>query len=171
MKVKICGLTRADQARHAAGAGAAYLGFVLFPASPRALTPETAASLLAGAEWSATNVALLVDPGDELLDQLAALPIDMLQLHGSESPERVAEIKARSGLPAMKAIGIRDAADLPAIRRYAGVADQLLIDAKPPKGATRPGGNALAFDWSLIRDIDWPAALAAGWRTDPWQRR
>jgi phosphoribosylanthranilate isomerase len=102
-------------------------------------------------------VALTVDAEDAALDALcAAVPLDMLQLHGDESPERVAQVKARYGLPVMKAIGVAGAGDLAAIDAYAGVADQLLIDAKPPPGATRPGGNALAFDWRLIEGRDWP---------------
>jgi len=96
------------------------------------------------------------------------VPLDMLQLHGRETPDRVAEIKARYGLPVMKAIGIAGEADLGQIDRYATVADQLLIDAKPPKGAERPGGNAAAFDWSLIEGREWPLPwlLAGGLTPD-----
>jgi phosphoribosylanthranilate isomerase len=96
------------------------------------------------------------------------VPLDMLQLHGAETPERVVEIKARHGLPVMKAIGVAGADDLAQIDRYAGVADQLLVDARPPPGATRPGGNALAFDWGLIEGRDWslPWLLAGGLTPD-----
>jgi phosphoribosylanthranilate isomerase len=103
------------------------------------------------------KVALTVDADDAMLDELIRqVPLDMLQLHGKESPARVAQVKTRYGLPVMKAIGIAADSDLDQIDRYAKVADQLLIDAKPPKGADRPGGNALAFDWSLIAGRRWP---------------
>jgi len=110
------------------------------------------------------KVALAVDPDDALIDMLTELPLDMIQLHGSESPERVAEIGARTGLPIMKAIGVRKTADLDAVARYAPVAAHLLVDARPPPGATRPGGNALAFDWRLVAGRHWPVPwmLAGG---------
>lgn len=164
MRVKICGLTEPEGVRAAVDAGAAYLGFVFFPPSPRSVAPDTARALALLAPPGLVRVALVVDAADELIDTVAALPIDMIQLHGEESPERVAAVRARTGLPVMKAIGIREAADLAAIARYAPVADQLLIDAKPPKDATRPGGNALAFDWRLIAGRRWPVPwmLAGG---------
>ncbi|MEM8843141.1 MAG: phosphoribosylanthranilate isomerase [Pseudomonadota bacterium] len=164
MRVKICGLTRAEDARAASEAGAAYLGFNFFPPSPRSITPAAAPALLSEVPEGVVRVALLVDPDDALMAEIAALPIDMLQLHGSEPPERLATLRARTGLPVMKAIGIREAGDLAQIDRYAPVADQLLIDAKPPKGATRPGGNAITFDWRLIAGREWrvPWLLAGG---------
>ncbi|MBY8977028.1 phosphoribosylanthranilate isomerase [Rhodobacteraceae bacterium NNCM2] len=164
MRVKICGLTRADDVRVAADAGASYLGFVFFPPSPRSISPDQARDLLAHAPAAIGRVALLVDPDDALVAEVAALPITMLQLHGQESAERVAELRERSGLPVMKAIGIRDAADVAKIDHYAPVVDQLLIDTKPPKGATRPGGNAVTFDWNLIAGRQWsvPWMLAGG---------
>ena len=112
------------------------------------------------------KVALVVNADDAFLDELVArVPLDMLQLHGSETPQRVAEVKARYGLPVMKAIGIADAGDLAQIDAYSGVADQLLIDAKPPKDAVLPGGNGLAFDWTLLADRKYwtvPWMLAGG---------
>lgn len=156
MRVKICGLMEPGAVAAAAEAGAAYLGFVMFPPSPRSLDAETLRALALSAPPGVVKVALAVNPDDALVEVLAGLPIDMVQLHGTEAPERVAEIKARTGLPAMKAIGVREASDLEAVARYAPVADQFLIDAKPPKGATRPGGNAVAFDWRLVAGRRWP---------------
>ena len=164
IRVKICGLTTPQAAAHAAGAGAAYVGLVFFPPSPRYVTRDRAKDIAEAVPPGVIKVALTVDPDDALLDQVAALPIDMIQLHGSEPPDRVQQIKARLGLPVMKAIGIRDAQDLDQIARYAPVADQLLVDTKPPKGATRPGGNAVSFDWRLIAGRRWPVPwmLAGG---------
>ena len=167
MKVKICGLTNAAAVAHAAGAGAAYLGFNFYPPSPRALELATARTLVQAAPAGITRVALVVDAGDAFLDQLLAeVPVDMLQLHGDESPERVTEISARTGLPVMKAVGIRDAEDLPRIAQFEAVADQLLIDAKPPREGVGilPGGNGLSFDWRLIAGRRWarPWLLAGG---------
>ncbi|MEM8790602.1 MAG: phosphoribosylanthranilate isomerase [Pseudomonadota bacterium] len=156
MKVKICGLTRPEDVAAAAKAGADYLGFIFFPPSPRFISPDQAGDLMRGAPDGVAKVAVTVDPDDELIDQLRALPVDVLQLHGRESPERVSELKRRTGLPVIKALGIREAADLDQIDRYAPVADQLLLDSKPPKEATRPGGNALSFDWRLLSNRTWP---------------
>lgn len=157
IRVKICGLTEARDVAAAVAAGAAYVGFVFFEKSPRHVGIEAARALAIEVPPGVAKVALTVDTEDAALDALcAAVPLDMLQLHGRESPERVAQVKARYGLPVMKAIGVAGAADLAAIDAYASVADQLLIDAKPPPGATRPGGNALAFDWRLIEGRDWP---------------
>jgi phosphoribosylanthranilate isomerase len=114
-------------------------------------------------------VALTVDADDAALDTLlATVPVDILQLHGHESPERVAEVRARCGLPVMKAVGVAGEEDLPALEAYARVADQLLVDAKPPKGADLPGGNGLAFDWRLIAGRRWPVPwmLAGGLTPD-----
>lgn len=167
MKVKICGLTSAAAVGHAADAGAAYLGFVFYPPSPRALELDAARTLAQTAPAGVTRVAMVVDADDAFLDQLVAgVPLDMLQLHGQESPERVTEIRARTGLPVMKAVGIRDAEDLQRIAEFEAVADQLLIDAKPPKEGigSLPGGNALSFDWRLIAGRRWarPWLLAGG---------
>lgn len=163
-RVKICGLTRPEQVRQAADAGADYVGLVFFPRSPRNLSPEQAAELLAAVPRGVTPVALLVDPNDALADTVAALGVEMLQLHGDESPERVAELRARTGLPVMKVVGIGGPDDLDGIAPHEAAADQLLVDARAPAGATRPGGNALAFDWGLIAGRHWsrPWMLAGG---------
>lgn len=168
--VKICGLTAPDHVRAAADAGARYVGFVFFPKSPRHLEIETAAALAHLVPAGVAKVALTVNASDEELDGLVAgVPLDMLQLHGKESPARVAEIRARFGLPVMKAIGVADADDLAAIDLYSEVADQLLIDAKPPRNADLPGGNGLAFDWRLLAGRKYwrrPWMLAGGLTPD-----
>jgi len=164
-RVKICGLTRQGDVAAAAKAGAGYVGFVFFPKSPRHLEPDAAGALMLSVPEGIAKVALTVDAGDAALDALVrALPIDILQLHGRETPERVAEIRARYGLPVMKAVGIATAADLPALEDYARVADMLLVDAKPVPGADLPGGNGVAFDWRLIAGRRWPVPwmLAGG---------
>lgn len=165
VRVKICGLrTEADVAAVAA-AGAAYAGFVFFAKSPRHLTVEAAARLALAAPPGLAKVALTVDADDATLDAIVeGVPLDMLQLHGHESPDRVAEVRARYGLPVMKAVGVADEGDLAAVFDYSTVADQILVDAKPPKGADLPGGNGLAFDWRLVAQRRWlrPWMLAGG---------
>lgn len=164
MRAKICGLTTPEAIEAAAKAGAAYIGFVFFPKSPRNISLAEAEVLALSVPPGIVKVALTVNADDALIDDIAALPIDMFQLHGSESPTCVAEVKARTGLPVMKAIGVADASDLERIADYEGVADQILVDAKPPKGGEVPGGNGLAFDWRLIEGRDWagPWMLAGG---------
>lgn len=166
IRVKVCGLRTAADVHAAAAAGASYVGFVFFPKSPRNVTVAQAAALAVEVPMGIAKVALVVNADDAFLDDLTAhVPLDILQLHGSESPARVAEVKARYGLPVMKAVGIADAGDLPQIDAYAAVADQLLIDAKPPKDADLPGGNGLAFDWTLLADRKYwtkPWMLAGG---------
>ncbi len=165
ISVKICGLTTPEHVAAAAQAGARYVGFVFFAKSPRNVSIETAAALAADVPIGVAKVALTVNADDATLDAITAtVPLDMLQLHGSESPERVAAVKARYGLPVMKAVGIAGPQDVAQIDLYAGVADQLLIDAKPPKDADLPGGNGLAFDWQLVVRKYWPCPwmLAGG---------
>lgn len=164
MRAKICGLITPEAVEAAAEAGAAYIGFVFFPKSPRNLSLAEAEVLALSVPPGIVKVALTVNADNALIDDIAALPIDMFQLHGAESPARVAEVKARTGLPVMKAIGVADADDLERIADYDGVADQILVDAKPPKGGEVPGGNGLAFDWRLIEGRDWtgPWMLAGG---------
>ena len=120
--------------------------------------------MIAAAPPGVTTVALLVDPDDALVDRAFALGVGMLQLHGRETPERVAEIRARAGLPVMKAVGIGGPRDLARIAAYEAVADLILVDARPPAGASRPGGNAAAFDWRLLAGRRWalPWMLAGG---------
>ena len=169
MLVKICGLTTPETVEAAADAGARYLGFVFFPKSPRNLTPGEARPLAAMAPPGVMKVALTVNPDDALIETVAALPIDMIQLHGAETPERVAEVKRLSGLPVMKAIKVREAEDLTVAKSFVSAADRLLFDAKPPTDLKNalPGGNALAFDWRLLAGTDWPLPwmLAGGLHT------
>lgn len=165
VRVKICGLGTPATVAAAIDAGAAYIGFVFVEKSPRHLEIATAAELAALVPAGICKVALTVDADDAMLDRiLADVPIDMLQLHGRETPSRVAEIRARFGLPVMKAVGVRHEGDLPALEDYGRAADLLLVDAKPPKGAKLPGGNGLAFDWRLIAGRRWPVPwmLAGG---------
>jgi phosphoribosylanthranilate isomerase len=165
IRVKICGLRTPADVTAVARAGAAYAGFVFFAKSPRNVTlPEARLAALAAPPGLA-KVALTVDADDATLDAIVeAVPLDMLQLHGHESPDRVAQVRARYRLPVMKAIGLADESDLPAIFAFSTVADQILIDAKPPRGADLPGGNGLAFDWRLLEGRRWlrPWILAGG---------
>ena len=165
VRTKICGLRSASDVLAVAEAGAAYVGLVFFERSPRNLTIDAARAMALEAPVGLAKVALLVDPDDAALDAVtAAVPLDMLQLHGTETPERVAAIRERTGLPVMKAVGLRDVSDLAALDAHATVADQLLVDAKPPEGAALPGGNGVGFDWRLIAGRDWsvPWMLAGG---------
>ena len=167
--IKICGLRRAGDLDAAAAAGARYAGFVFFPKSPRAVTIPQAAALTRAAPEGVARVGLFVDPDDALLDAtLSQVPLDILQLHGAESPERLAEIRARHGLPLMKAVGLSGPEDFDALWTYGLAADLLLIDAKPAPGAELPGGNGLAFDWRLLvgRRILKPWLLAGGLTPD-----
>jgi phosphoribosylanthranilate isomerase len=164
-RVKLCGLRTPADVTAAAEAGAAYVGLVFFARSPRNLTiPEARLAALAAPPGLA-KVALVVDASDADLDAIfEAVPLDLWQLHGYETPDRVATVRARYGLPVMKAIGIRDEGDLPAILDFSTVADQVLIDAKPSPEAALPGGNGLSFDWRLIAGRRWlrPWMLAGG---------
>lgn len=169
VRTKICGLSRAQDVTAAVDAGAAYLGFVFFPKSPRNVTVDVARALALDVPPGVARVALVVNADTALIDQITNnVPIDMIQLHGDEPPERVTEIKSRTGLPVMKAVGIADADDLPKLVTYGRVADQVLVDAKPPRGADLPGGNGLAFDWRLIAGRRWPVPwmLAGGLTPD-----
>lgn len=163
--VKICGLNDAAGFDAAVAEGADMVGFVFFPASPRNVTPAQAAELSARATDGPLRVGLVVDPDDALLEAiLGAVRLDILQLHGHETPERCAAVRARFGLPVMKALGIAEAADLAQLPRYAPVVDRFLLDAKPPPGATLPGGNAASFDWTLLAGatVPRPWLLAGG---------
>ncbi|SFR38857.1 phosphoribosylanthranilate isomerase [Litoreibacter janthinus] len=168
-RVKICGLGRPADVTACAAAGAAYVGFVFFEKSPRHLTLDAARDLALSVPLGLAKVALTVNADDAALDALVdQVPLDMLQLHGSESPDRVVEIRDRFGLPVMKAVGVADEGDLAALDDYMRVADQILVDAKPPKDAALPGGNGLAFDWRLIAGRRWPTPwmLAGGLTPD-----
>ena len=163
--VKICGLTDETAVAAAVEGGAAMCGFVFFAASPRNVTPEEAAALTARVPEGIVKVGLVVDADDRLLaDIVAAAGIGLLQLHGTESPERTAEIRDRFGLPVMKVLAIQGPDDIAAARAYEDIAEWLMFDAKPPEGATQPGGNARAFDWGLLQGATWsrPWLLAGG---------
>jgi phosphoribosylanthranilate isomerase len=170
LAVKICGLTDQGALAAAIEGGACYLGFVFYPRSPRALSPEQAGDLARGAPPDRTTVGVFVDPDDSLLDRvLAQVPLAALQLHGAESPDRVRAIKARTGCAVIKALQVAEARDLAPVSSYAGSADMLLFDARPPKEPGRlPGGNGLAFDWRLLRDlrVGCPWLLSGGLSAD-----
>lgn len=155
LTVKICGLKSESALDAALEAGADLVGFVFFPPSPRHLGLEAARALATRVKGRAGIVALTVNATDEsLLDIATALNPDLLQLHGSETPERVVAIRTRFGRPVMKALPVAARADLSPVRLYANVADRLLFDARAPKDATRPGGLGKPFDWSLLAGID-----------------
>jgi phosphoribosylanthranilate isomerase len=164
-RIKICGLTTPETVAAAVDAGATYLGFNFFAKSPRSVDIETARNLAVEVPPGVMKVALVVNADDAMIEAInARVPLDMIQLHGTETPERVREVKALAGLPVMKAVGIADEEDLAKIDDYTSVADQLLIDAKPPRNAKLPGGNGLYFDWRLISNRRWasPWMLAGG---------
>jgi phosphoribosylanthranilate isomerase len=168
--VKICGLSREDDVAAAVAGGARFVGFVFYPPSPRHLSIERAAVLAKSVAPGIQRAAVLVDADDAFLARLlAAVPLDMLQLHGKETPERVAAIKERFRIRAMKAIAVADEGDLDRAQAYLGVADWLMFDAKPPKDKSDalPGGNALAFDWRLLRRRRWPLPWMLSGGLDP----
>lgn len=153
--IKICGLTSADAIERAVRRGASHLGFIFFEKSPRNIEPDIAGKLADAVRGSVKIVAVTVDADNDELDEIIdLLKPDMLQLHGSESPERVLNVKAVYGLPVMKAFSIRDDDDLAKIDPYIGIADKFLFDAKPPKDSDLPGGNGVSFDWTLLRSLD-----------------
>lgn len=157
--VKICGLSTPETLAATIEAGADMAGFVFFEKSPRHIGLETARTLGALAAGRIKKVALTVDAPDAALGEVVdALAPDLLQLHGAETPQRVAAVKARFKLPVIKAVGVASAEDVAGARAYEGVADILLFDAKPTPGAVVPGGAGVAFDWDLLRNIsakDW----------------
>ncbi len=148
-QVKICGLTDPDLVAFAAREGADWIGFMFVAGSPRQVTFAAAQTLLLYV-GKAVPVAVFVDPSDEDVRAAAALGFPVLQLHGTETPERVAEIKALTGLEIWKVLSVRDAADLAGAGAYAS-ADRLLIDAKPPEGEAIAGGHGAAFDWAILK--------------------
>lgn len=164
-QVKICGIRSPDVLTAAIAAGAEYIGLVFFPPSPRYLTPRDAQPLADAARGRAKIVALVVDPDDALLDEIArVVQPDFLQLHGKETPERVAEIARRMGLPIIKAIGVESREDAERSRLYAPHVALVLFDAKPPKDGPLPGGNGVAFDWRHLETVkdDHPFMLSGG---------
>jgi phosphoribosylanthranilate isomerase len=167
---KICGLATPEAVAAAVAGGARFVGFVFYPPSPRHLSIEQAAALARAVPDGILKVAVTVDATDEFLARLfAKAPIDMLQLHGKETPERVQALKDRFRIRTMKAIAVASESDLDAAKRYLGVADWLMFDAKPPKDKSDalPGGNALAFDWRLLRRRQWPLPWMLSGGLDP----
>lgn len=169
-RAKICGLTTPEAVRAAVDGGAGWIGFVTFARSPRHIAPAAARPLSLPARGRGVEVvSVLVDPDDGLIDAVSRdLAPDWLQLHGSESPERVAAVRARTGLRVIKALPVSDPADLRATEAYAGAADALMFDARPPAGADRPGGVGARFDWAMLKGeaVARGAFLAGG--LDPW---
>jgi phosphoribosylanthranilate isomerase len=154
LDIKICGLKTPDAVEAALAGGATHVGFIFFGKSPRNIAPAEAGMLRKAALGRGLAVAVTVDADDVLLDEIvAAMAPDMLQLHGKETPQRVAEVKARFGLPVMKALAISAAADLETASVFFGIADRMLFDAKPPKGSELPGGNGVSFDWTLLANL------------------
>lgn len=165
IEVKICGLTDAAAVKAVVEGGAAMCGFVFFPASPRNLTPKEAAELTKGVPEGVIRVGLTVDADDALLAEIASVAkVDMVQLHGAETLARTNEVRERFGLPVIKVLAVQGPDDLAAAKAYQGVADRLMFDAKPPKDASRPGGNARAFDWRVLKNQTFalPWLLAGG---------
>lgn len=153
--IKICGLKTPESVAAALDCGATHIGFIFFAKSPRNISPAAAAELRQAAMGRAEVVAVTVDADDAMLDRIVAeVQPDMLQLHGRETPERVAFIKARYGLPVMRAFAISQASDLDVIEPFRGIADRFLFDAKAPKGSELPGGNGVTFDWKLLSVLD-----------------
>lgn len=159
VRAKICGLNDAESMQAAVDGGAAFVGLVFYPRSPRAVTPEQAANLAALVPATVGKVGLFVDPDDRAVEAvLNCCPLDLMQLHGDESPERVAALRELTGIRVMKVIRVAGPGDLEVAPDYYPVADWLMFDARPPrdmKGAL-PGGNALAFDWLLLHDWQFP---------------
>ena len=163
VKVKICGVRTPAILEAAAAAGADFVGLVFFAKSPRNLRLQEAAGLAEAARGRVATVAVMVDPDDGLIDQVAGtVRPDLLQLHGHESPERVAAIKARAKLPVIKAISVAAATDVADASAYAGIADQILFDAKATQDAALPGGNGVPFDWRVLATARPPFGLSGG---------
>ena len=167
VQAKICGLNSAIAVTAAVSGGARFVGFVFYPPSPRAVDVAAAAALAGSVPAATARVGLFVDETDaRLAEVLASVPLDMLQLHGAETPARVAAIRARFGLPVMKALKVAEPADLDLAAAYDDAADWLLFDAKPPARLENalPGGNAVSFDWRLLAGRSWarPWMLSGG---------
>lgn len=169
LKAKICGVSTPEAVRAALDGGAGWLGFMFFPKSPRNLAPQAAARLAEPARGRAKSVAVMVDPSDAQVEEVAGiLRPDLIQLHGHESPARAREIATRAGCGIIKALPVAEAADLDAAGPYEALVEHLMFEARPPKDAALPGGSGRTFDWSLLagRRFARPWFLAGG--LDPW---
>lgn len=163
VEVKICGVRTPAILDAAVSAGADYVGLVFFEKSPRHLSVADAAGLVAAARGRVRTVVVVVDPENALIETIAAdVQPDVLQLHGAETPDRVAAVKAKTGLPVFKAVAVSEAADVAAAGRYDGIADRILFDAKAPRGSDLPGGNGARFDWTILEGAPMPFALSGG---------
>ena len=164
IEIKLCGLKEPSHIEAAFNLGIKYLGFVFFEKSPRFLRNDSAKSLISLTPPGIIKVGLVVNPSDECLNSISGLNLDMIQLHGSESIDRVKEIKSKFNFSLIKAIGIKEKKDLDLVESYSEVADHLLIDAKPSSNASLPGGNGIKFDWTILEKKSWsfPWFLAGG---------
>ncbi|TRC93455.1 phosphoribosylanthranilate isomerase [Mesorhizobium sp. WSM4303] len=155
LDIKICGLKTDEAMAAALAGGASHVGFIFFAKSPRYVEPAEAGRLRQAAIGKAKAVAVTVDADDAFLDEIVEkMRPDMLQLHGAETPARVAEVKGRYGLPVVKVFSVSEAADLDRLKPFIGIADRFMFDAKPPKGSQLPGGNGVAFDWRILAGLD-----------------
>ena len=163
IEIKLCGLKEPSHIEVAFNLGIKYVGLVLYKKSPRYLNREIARSLISNSPPGIKKVGLVVDPTNDFLDAISDIDLDMLQLHGSETLERVKEIKSKVNVSLIKAVGVNDKKDLELVEKYAEIADQILIDAKPNYNSL-PGGNGVKFDWKILEDITWefPWFLAGG---------
>ncbi|MDB5587522.1 MAG: phosphoribosylanthranilate isomerase [Devosia sp.] len=152
--IKICGIKTPDMLEAAIEAGADMVGFMHFVRSPRHVTIEEVASLISEARGRVQTCVVLVNPDNSCVAEIAALGPDWIQLHGPETPHRVEAIRAEAGVEIMKALPIGGAEDVAHVADFAEIADRILLDAKPPKGADRPGGLGESFDWSLLKALD-----------------
>lgn len=163
MDIKICGLKTEEAVAAALNSGASHIGFIFFPKSPRNIDAAEAGRLRQAARGKAHSVAVTVDASEADLDRIVStMQPDILQLHGKETPDRVAAVKARYGLPVMKAFAISTAADLDKVAPYKNIADRFLFDAKPPAGSQLPGGNGVSFDWNILTGFDEVDYLLSG---------
>tara|TARA_A100001015_G_scaffold202965_1_gene226769 strand:- start:29 stop:685 length:657 start_codon:yes stop_codon:yes gene_type:complete len=167
IEIKLCGLKEPSHIEIAFNLGIKYIGFVFFEKSPRFIKKETAKSLISLSPPGIIKVGLVVNPTDDFLNSISGLGLNMLQLHGTESIDRIKEIKSKFDLSLIKAIGIKDNEDLDLAESYSEVADQLLIDAKPNPNNRLPGGNGIKFDWQILENKSWdfPWFLAGGLNT------
>ncbi len=155
LDIKICGLKTPEAVAAALDGGATHIGFIFFPRSPRNIEPASAGELRTAAIGRALAVAVVVDADDAALDRIVTeMKPDMIQAHGKETPHRIAELKARFGLPVMKALAVATPEDLEKISPYIGVSNRFLLDAKPPVGSDLPGGNGVSFDWTILSGLD-----------------